>query len=375
MTVTSEIKLRKIVSLGRNKLFAVLVFFPTFLSIIYYGLIATDIFVSESRFVVRSPEKGISSPIGMMLKGAGLSKAEDDSYVVQDYILSRDALRNLDKTLDIKKSFSDDRADMFSRFALFGINDSFEDFYSFYLKKVTVQVDSTSAITTLISRAFSPMEANKINKQLLYEAEVLVNRLNDTAHSDLIRSAANEVESAQERAKVAGLALAKYRQDKGVIDPERQSALPLQQIVKLQEQQMGIRAQIQQLERVAKENPQLPILRQQLELIDHEIKTQQDVVAGLTPKSLAGKAPEYQRLMLEFEFANKMLASSMNTLEQARIEAQRKQFYLQRIVEPTMPDKALEPRRAKSVISIFLIGIFAYGILSMLIAGIKEHQD
>ncbi len=353
----------------------VLVFWPTFLSVIYYGLIATDIFVSESRFVVRSPEKAMSSPIGMMLKGAGLSKAEDDSYVVQDFILSRDALRNVDKALDVKKSFSDGYIDVFSRFASFGINNSFEDFYSFYLKKVTVQVDSTSSITTLISRAFSPIEANKINEQLLHEAEMLVNRLNDAAHSDLIRSATNEVESAQERAKVAGLALAKYRQEKRVIDPERQSALPLQQIAKLQEQQLGIRAQIQQLERIAKENPQLPVLRQQQELIDREIKTQLDVVAGVTPKSLAGKAPEYQRLLLEVEFANKMSASSMNTLEQAQIEAQRKQFYLQRIVEPTTPDKALEPRRAKSVISIFLIGIFAYGILSMLVAGIKEHQD
>ena len=368
-------ELKTIIDFSRNRIFMVLVFWPTFLSVIYYGIIASDIFLSESRFVVRSPEKSISSPIGMMLKGAGLSKAEDDSYVVQDFILSRDALRSVDKILDVKRSFSEGHVDIFSRFGSFGINDSFEDLYSFYINKITVQVDAASSITTLISRAFSPIEANKLNEQLLYEAENLVNRLNDAAHSDLIRSATKEVESAQERAKAAGLALAKYRQSKGVIDPERQSSLPLQQVAKLQEQQLVVRGQIQQLERVAKENPQLPILKQQLELIDREIKTQLDAVTGVTPNSFAGKAPEYHNLLLEVEFANKTLASSMNTLEQAKIEAQRKQFYLQRIVEPTTPDKALEPRRLKSVISVFLIGIFTYGILSMLVAGIKEHQD
>lgn len=311
----------------------------------------------------------------MMLKGAGLSKAEDDSYVVQDFILSRDALRSVDKALDARKSFSNSSVDIISRFAPLGINDSFEDLYSFFLKKVTVQVDATSSITTLITRAFSPLDAKRINEHLLGEAEGLVNRLNDSAHSDLIRSASKEVAEAQERAKTAGLALAKYRQDKGVIDPERQSALPLQQIGKLQEQQLSIRLQIQQLERVAKENPQLPILRQQLEVIQQEIKTQLESVAGMTPKSLAGKTPDYQRLLLEVEFSNKLLASSMNTLEQIQVEAKRKQFYLQRIVEPTTPDKAMEPRRIKAVISVFLLGVLAYGILSMLIAGVKEHAD
>ena len=78
---------------------------------------------------------------------------------------------------------------------------------------------------------------------------------------------------------------------------------------------------------------------------------------------------------MEKEFADKMLASTMVALEQASSEAQRKQLYLERIVQPSKPDAALEPRRVRAVFTVFVLGLVAMGILSMLITGIKEHQD
>jgi capsular polysaccharide transport system permease protein len=90
---------------------------------------------------------------------------------------------------------------------------------------------------------------------------------------------------------------------------------------------------------------------------------------------LARKAAEYQRLALDREFADKQLASAMVSLEQARNDAQRKQLYLERIVQPSKPDIAVEPKRLRSIFSTFILGLVAYGILSMLLAGVREHQD
>ena len=70
-----------------------------------------------------------------------------------------------------------------------------------------------------------------------------------------------------------------------------------------------------------------------------------------------------------------MLASAMSGLEQTRDEAQRKQLYLERIVQPSKPDMAMEPRRLRMVFIVFFLGLVAWGILTMLITGIKEHQD
>lgn len=48
----------------KNRLFLLIVMLPTLVAIFYYGLIAADVYISESRFVVRSPERQTASPLG-----------------------------------------------------------------------------------------------------------------------------------------------------------------------------------------------------------------------------------------------------------------------------------------------------------------------
>ena len=84
---------------------------------------------------------------------------------------------------------------------------------------------------------------------------------------------------------------------------------------------------------------------------------------------------EYERLALERTIAEKQLGMAMVSLEQARSEAQRKQLYLERIVQPHKPDSPLLPRRVRNIGATFLMGLIVWGILSMLIAGVREHED
>jgi capsular polysaccharide transport system permease protein len=91
-------------------------------------------------------------------------------------------------------------------------------------------------------------------------------------------------------------------------------------------------------------------------------------------KSLANKAADFQRLLLEREFADRQLGSALASLEQARNEAQRKQLYLERIVQPNKPDYPLEPRRIRGILTTLILGLIAWGILNLLVAGVKEHH-
>ena len=358
-----------------NRLALLTVVLPTLLASVYFGLIASDIYVSESRFVVRTPGRDTASPIGLMLQSAGFTPAQNDSYTVQDYMLSRDALAALNGALGLKQSFSSASVDFLNRFAFLGGDDSLEALYRYYQGMVEMKLDPISSIAVLTTRAYAAGEARAMNARLLDQAEALVNALNERGRQDMIRFASQEVAAAKLTAEEAAVALARYRDAEGIMDPERQSSIPLQQIGKLRDELIATKSQIAQLEELAEDNPQLPVLRQHAALLAGEIEAETMRVAGTTGESLADKASQYQRFLLEREFADKMLASALSSLERARNEAQRKQLYLERIAQPSLPDTAMEPRRLRSVLAVLILGLVSWGILTMLAAGIAEHRD
>ena len=360
--------------LGRvDPLFLLTVVAPTAVAILYFGLFASDIYVSESRFVVRSPDKPAASGLGVLLKSAGFSNAGDEIYAAHEYVKSRDALKELNRNDAVVRSYGNSAISIFNRFNPLGLGGSFEDLYDYYSGKVRVEYATTSAITTLTVRAFTPQDALKFNRQLLERAEELVNRLNNRGRTDLIRFSTEEVVQSKMAAREAALSLARFRNAQGIIDPEKQATLQLQMVSKLQDELIGARTQLQQLRAMAPENPQIPILEVRISSLSREIDEQLGLVAG-NRRSLSATAAQYQRLELEREFADRRLAAAMNSLEEARNEARRKQAYVERIVQPSLPDEAQEPRRLRGILATLVLGLAAWAILKMLLAGIREHH-
>ena len=88
-------------ALGSLLLFVLL---PTLIGIVYFGWIAADRYESEARFVVRIPGMAGSAGVltnlmqkaGESLPTAGMVRGAEDSYIVSDYLESRDALAYLE---------------------------------------------------------------------------------------------------------------------------------------------------------------------------------------------------------------------------------------------------------------------------------------
>ena len=357
-----------------NRLFLFTVALPTALAVLYFGVVASDVYISESRFVVRSPDRQAATGLGALLKGVGFSRSQDDSYTVHDYVLSRDALKEINEKLAVAKAFASSEVDIFSRFGGLDFDSSFEALHRYYQKKVDMQQDSASSISTLTVRAYRAQDAQSINQKLLELSEGLVNRLNERGRQDLIRSAASEVADAETKSKAAAQALSAYRSAKGVVDPERQATVQLQQVAKLQNELIATKTQLAQLKAFTPENPQIQALQLRAKTLQAEMDLETNKVTG-GERSLANKAADFQRFALEREFADKQLASALASLELARNEAQRKQVYIERIAQPSLPDVAMEPRRFRGILATFVLGLVAWGILTMLLAGVREHQD
>jgi capsular polysaccharide transport system permease protein len=348
---------------------------PTAAAIVYYGFLASGVFISESRFLVRSEDHQMQSGfVGELLQGSGITHSENDAYSVHDYILSRDALRELDARLGVRKAFASKQVDAINRFPGLASDDSFEEFYRYYGKHVGVEYDSASSISTLTVHAFTAQEAQRINDLLLQMSERLVNTLNARSRQDLIHYAEDEVKVATDNATAAAVALFDYRSKHEIFEPDKQAAIQLEGVAKIQEQLVTTEAQLAQLQKLSPNNPQIIGLESRANTLRHVIGTESAKVTSVNG-SISARAPNFERLTVESIFSDKQLGMALAGLETARSDALRQQLYLERLVQPSLPDKAMEPRRMRAVFTVFLIGLISWGVLSLVVAAIREHSE
>lgn len=357
-----------------NKLFLATVVIPTALAGLYFGLIASDVYISESSFVIYNPQSPTVSGFSALLAGAGLSNSSSGTYAVHDYILSRDALAELQRKFDLKALYGSKSVDFFNRFGGLLPDTSLEQLFLYYKKMVADNIDTASNISTVRADAYTAQDAQRINAELLALGQGLVNRLNAQANEDAVRFYKQEVIDSEAKVRDASLAMSRYRNQQGVFSPAPESTLQLQLISKLQDQLIKEQAQLAQMLLITKDNPQIPLLRSGIESLKSEMSRQTAKVTG-GGNSLASKAVPYERLSLDQTFAEKELAAAISALEQARVQAQKQQLFLEVIAKPSLPDEAMEPKRWRSVLAVFVVGLLLWGVLSVIVGGVREHHD
>lgn len=360
--------------LRKRRWFVAFVIVPTMLAGLYYGLIASDIYISESRFVIKSPDQKRSqmSTLANLVQTTGLSGGQEQTNEVLTFVRSRDALKALEKDPGVRDKFSSKRADFLSRFPRPFLDDSFESLFKYYSDMINARFDSEEGTAVIEARAFTPQDAYNINRRLLDLSEGLVNRLNARAQTKGIAEARKQVELATERAKTARIALTQYRNAQAIIDPSKQAIGALEISNNMIAQRATLKGQLDLMQRVAPNNPSIPALRNQINAITVQISSQDSQVVG-TGSGIASKMGGYENLLVEQEFATESMNAANAALVQARAEAQRQQFYLERVVDPNMPDKPLRPKRFVNVLVVFAAAMCLYFIAWMFMIGVLEH--
>ncbi|WP_439890884.1 hypothetical protein ACS7SF_17265 [Ralstonia sp. 25C] len=364
-------------SLRRHRLALAVVALPTALALAYYGAVASDVYVSEASYIVRAPQRQSSSGLGALLQMTGvtgLGRATDDVYAVSEFMLSRDALHEVEGEVGIRAAMSKPTIDRLSRFDPFGLDGTFEALHRYYRTHIGVDIDPTSSISTLTVRAFDPHDAQAIAERLLRAAERRVNAINERALADAIGVAQKEETEAQSKAREAALNLASFRNEHSLVDPEREGALQLEQVTQLRQELVATRTQLAQLRAFAPQNPQVPATELRIRSLQAEIERMVSGVSG-GAGSLASKNIEYERLSVEREFSQKRLIAAQAALVKAHETAMQQQLYLERVAEPSLPDEATEPRRLRSIVTTLAFGMICWALLALMIAGVKEHRD
>ncbi|RSB42197.1 chain-length determining protein [Brevundimonas sp. 357] len=354
--------------------FIIVVVVPTLLAAIYYLLIVTPRYVSEARFVVRTAQSGGPGAIGAALQGVGLAPAQVETFAVHEYATSSDSIRNLKQNYDLAKIYAPRGLDILSGYPRFGEAANADALQKAMRRYVTVGYDSTTGISTIRVQAFRSADARDLATALLESGEALVNRLNERATNDAVEAARQAQVRATERLAEAQNSMTAFRSEERFIDPAT-TLNPTSQVVgSLMASVAQLRAERDQIAREAPQSPQLGALDGRIAGLEKQIAGAQERMTG-GAESLAPQVGAYERLVFNRELASRELASASAALLAAEQSAGQKKLYLERIVEPSLPEASSKPRRWFSILSVLVSTLFAYGLGWLIWSGVREHRQ
>ncbi|MGZ8370256.1 MAG: hypothetical protein ACXWVH_04275 [Caulobacteraceae bacterium] len=362
----------RLTQMGRSRPFLAYLILVTVLAALYFWLIATPLYVSNTTFSIRGREQAPSPTIASsLLGGAGADVAEP--IEVSDFIRSPQMLAALDKQYHLRELYSRGRLDPLNRMSK---NASDEDFLKFYRKMVIPRVDRESMLIRVEVRSYDAKSAHDIANGVLEASAHFVDNLSAKIREDTVKTAQAELTKAENDVRQARLNVTRYRTATGVLDPSASATATSGAIQALEAQVAQVQGEAASIATYSTANA--PLMRQnaaRLATLRAQIAAEKQRLASSgNSNSLAEKVYQYEGLAVDKEYAEKRLVAALESFDQARALASQRERFVVRVVSPNYPDEATLPRRFLSFIETVLVALAAYAIVALAIAGVSDHQ-
>ncbi|MCJ2096972.1 MULTISPECIES: capsule biosynthesis protein [unclassified Methylobacterium] len=330
-------------------LFVLCFVLPTLAGAVYFGLIASDRYVSEARFAIRpalgTADKAAPDSVGTS-SGVPSQMVAQDSLITYEYILSRPMLETMEAKLPIREWFSRDSIDYFSRF---DPEKPVEKFLRYWKRRVGVEIESGSGIMSLTVEAFDPDESLAIAKAVMTEAERMVNDLSIKAREDAVAESTRELKLAEERMTKIRVAMRDLRNREGVLDAQKSNEANLKIVSELRAARINLAVQLAIGQRdLGPESRRIIDIKQQIKDLDDNIARIERQAASQDPEQkrlLSDALTRFEALENDRKNAEKYYQQVLTAHERARIVAARQIEFFSPIVEPVKAESSVEPRR------------------------------
>jgi capsular polysaccharide transport system permease protein len=216
----------------------------------------------------------------------------------------------------------------------------------------------------------------QFSKALIGYAEEQIDHLTQRKREDQMRDARASFEDAEAKMLEAQRRVVELQERYQVMSSEVEVSLISSQISALETQLSQERLALEQM----KSNPQPNQAR--MAPVERRIATLEDEIARLRARMTQTGAdglslPEVQSELLiaqaNVETRQLMLATTLEQLETARIEANRQVRYLSLSVQPVAPDRPAYPRAFENTLVTLLIFAGIYLMISMTVAILREQ--
>lgn len=356
--------------------FLVMVALPTLLVGWYLWTQATDRYVSTMGFSVRTEEA--ESAIELLGGITGMSgSSSSDTDVLYDFLKSPEIVAKIDADLDLRGIWS-------SGDPLFSYHPpgTIEDLTDHWQRMVGVYYNSATNILELQVQAFDAQNAHDITARIFEESSALINRLSAIAREDATAYARDELHTAVERLKTAREAVTRFRNRTQIVDPAASIQSQMGILSSLQEQLAQTLIDLDILRQITSENdPRIQQAERRIEVIEGRIGQESAKLGMGSTSSSAGSGGvfadlvgEYERLMVDQQFAEEAYTAAMAAYDGAVAEARRQTRYLAAHIQPTLAERPTRPYRVELTAITVLFSFMIWGIIVLMAYALRDRR-
>jgi capsular polysaccharide transport system permease protein len=328
--------------LGIIASFVAIVILPAFVAGVYWGLIASPQFATETKFSLRSNESSGTDPLSG-IAGLPSSQQAQDTQIIVSYIESPALLKDLIKTVNLVAMYDDPSIDYISRLQP---DWPIEKFEKYWKKYVDAQYESNTGIVTVNVRAFTPQDSEKILNEIIRSSENLVNELADGPLRDALAQAKLELTSAEEGLQEATLAMRDARNSEGVLDATASAQVINNIVSTLRMKLLETENALGTLGSQAQNAPQVRIYDAQAARLKQQIDSFNSQIAESSgSQSMATRLSALSFVQTKLDVARQRYTAASSAYQAARIDMETQRAYVVAFLQPILAQKSTYPHR------------------------------
>lgn len=351
---------------------------PLAVAVYYLYAIAADQYASRVGFAIRSEEISSAQDLLGGLSSSLSGTSSSDTDILYEYIQSQELVARIHADLDLVEIFTVPEFDQVFAYHPTG---HIEDLVDYWRRMVRIDYDGNTGLIEVRVNAFRARDAQRIAERIVTESTRLINNLSAIARADATRYAREDLEQAVERLKRAREALTQFRSQTRIIDPSAniQGQMGLLNSLESQLADAHIEMRLLQDTTAREGDPRTQQARRRIAVIESLIEQERAKFGigestrsdGQDYSTLLG---EFERLMVDRQYAEENYLAARTALDTALAEAQRQSRYLATYTNPTLPES---PRYPQRLLISALTGIFlflAWSVLVLIYYSLRDRR-
>jgi len=306
---------------------------------IYFFGVGRNRYTVDSSFIVRLPETPAtagSSLLGTTLAGPTMLGSLEDGRFLAVYLTSPEVMKRVFLKLQPETSWGRRAPDPLAGLRK-GAN--FDQQLAFFRRQVFVVPQDLTGVINLTTVGLAPEPSYRLNQLLLEEAEVFLNRVNQSISANQQAFSEQEVVRARQRLDKATAAFNAFKNQYGELNPALSAQGASNYITQLESKLVELKVEEASLKRqfLDPSSPEVATVTDQVREMERQISEERAQLVGPDGKDFNTIVAEGSKLETEVTLSTEALKSAITAADNSRQRTQQQVKFLVRLADPAVP--------------------------------------